>query len=1127
MPCHACGAELLPGKEFCHACGEPVKPRCGSCGALLDGQYRFCPDCGAPVAARPAANEPSGNDGLSRFAHAMPAGMAEKISATAGSLRGERKVVTVLFCDLAGSTAVAERLDPEEYRELLDRYLEIAFREIYRFEGIVNQLAGDGLMALFGAPIAHEDDPRRALWAALAIRDAMVAYNEELERERGLRLPARIGIHTGPVVAGAVGNDLKMDYTAIGDTTNLAARLEALAVPGTVLISGETERLTRGFFQTRAAGPFDIKGKSEPVAAFEVVAAVDASNPMTVAARRGLTPLFGREAELAQMHACFARLADELPQLVHLVGEAGSGKSRLIHEFRECLQGDTEVTFLEVRCSALHQLESYYPLFHMLRLFFAIDPSASDATNAGRVAKKTGMGMAEISVAYPHLCRILSRVDFDPSEIPSDELQQEMLNAIDGLVRGAAARAPVVFIFEDLHWADEQSRELLSLALTHLMRARVMVIVSSRPDASFAWHTHAAVTQLALRPLREEDVVGIMRSIVGGRLPEAVERRIAERAEGSPFFVEEITRSLVEQGNLLCGPESCELSGEFDDSQIPGSVREVLAARLDSLDSSAKRVAQLAAVLGRQFRRDEIEELAANGAVTDVAAGLAQLVDRGVVRHAAATGAPEYRFGESLTQEVAYESLLLRERRALHERIGLMLERRGDRPTLIAHHYALSENADKAIDTLLAAAADAEQLPAFRTANDLFRRAWEIAEATAEETDLRSQSRLLRAALGYCRMAVLYGSSEDPLARRAAELSVDLAAALADGAAEATAKTYLGMVLTTYPDQFEQGLVYVEAGVEAARRHGDEALAVSTSRGLAWNYLLDGRFAQGLETIEWVLARLREAGQAERPADIFLSALMMRTQLRLFSDDLVGALSDARETERLAQAVSNRTIASTSRGLVGYVHFMRGEYEEARESAEQSMALAEEIGVEWGLRRASILAVASHVEIEGTPPEPRLIELAEEGIALGGNMVLSVLPLVETMVALLKFRRAEGLARAALERSAGRLRVMFARAAVGDAALRLGPNHWQESEQQFRQGLRIAEEIGSVVGRAACLNGLGKVAFARGDLHSARESFARALQVSRAAGIGRYAQRAERLLQEVAGTPVDAGAVSA
>ncbi len=1124
MPCHSCGAELLPGKEFCHQCGTPVQRRCTSCGSVLSGQFRFCPDCGTPVpGAGSASNGPgakqqapptSGNgadDGMKRFTRAMPARMAEKISATAGSIRGERKVVTVLFCDLAGSTAVAEKMDPEEYRELLDEYLEIAFREIYRFEGIVNQLAGDGLMALFGAPIAHEDDPQRAIWAALAIRDAMVVFNDKLRRERGIELPARIGINTGPVVAGSVGNDLKMDYTAIGDTTNLAARLESLAAPGSVLISDETERLTRAFFRMRAAGPFHVKGKTGEIAAFEVIEKIAAADPMAVAARRGMTPLVGRAAELEQMRDCFGRLQGGLPQLLHLLGDAGSGKSRLIYEFREGLAAGA-ATFLETRCSALHQLEPYYPFIQMLRMYFQLDSDEPHEVIDARIEEKTGTGLDDIKRDFPHLCRLLSINGTDAAEIPGDELRQEIARALGNLLHREARRAPVVVVFEDMQWADEQSRELLAHALSKVTREAAMVIVSSRPDEFFSWRTRAAVTQIHLRPLSADAMTGIMRSIVGGKLPADLEERIRDRAEGSPFFVEEITRSLVERGFLRCGPEGCEPAAELAHLTIPGSVREVLAARLDGLDPVAKRVVQLGAVLGRQFRRVDIEHLMEGE--DPLGSAIERLLDRGVVHLTAGVRVEELRFGESLTQEVAYESLLLKERRVLHERIGAMLEARGARPNLVAHHFARSDNVTKAIDTLLAAAKDAEQLPAYRSALDLYRRAWEITESTSPEGNAEAEARLLQSALGYCRVAVLYASSEDPLARRAAELCIATATTTGDQTSLGLAKTYLGMIMMTAPAEFSQGLSYVEAGVESARRAGDEALAISSSRALAWNYLLDGRFAQSLQTLDWVIEQLTLRGEAEKPADIYLSARMMRQQARFFSDELGPALEESLETERLAQRVNNRTVGSSTRGLISYAQFVRGEYEQARESAEQSMAIAEEIGVEWSMYRSSILAVASHVEIEGTPPDARLMEMAEHGAAMGSNMVLSILPLVEALLALLKFRRAEALARQAVEKSAGRLRLMFSKAALGDATLRLGESYWPESESCFREALRLGDEIGSIVGQAASLNGLGKIAFVRGDREGAAAYFERAMQISRAGGIGRYAARAERLLQE-------------
>src|SRR5262249_17902726 len=293
---------------------------------------------------------------------------------------------TVFFCDLVGSTAIAERLDPEEYRELLDHYLELVLAEIYRFEGIVNQLAGDGMMALFGAPIAYEDAPERAVLAPLAIQRELAALSERLLADGGVALRARIGIHTGVVVAGNVGNELKMDYTATGDTTNLAARLQSLAKPGTILVSDATHALLRGRFKTRAGGPFEGKGKSEPIAAHEVEGMAEKPQSFAMTERGELTPLVGRDAELGQVVGCFERLGNGLAQIVSVVGDAGMGKSRLVHEFRKRLKG-RDVELLEARCSSLTRSVPYSPWIQMFRRWFEIDPAEDAATKIQKIEK--------------------------------------------------------------------------------------------------------------------------------------------------------------------------------------------------------------------------------------------------------------------------------------------------------------------------------------------------------------------------------------------------------------------------------------------------------------------------------------------------------------------------------------------------------------------------------------------------------------------------------------------------------------------------------------------------------------------------------------------------------------------
>jgi tetratricopeptide (TPR) repeat protein len=517
-----------------------------------------------------------------------------------------------------------------------------------------------------------------------------------------------------------------------------------------------------------------------------------------------------------------------------------------------------------------------------------------------------------------------------------------------------------------------------------------------------------------------------------------------------------------------------------------------------------------------------LEDLLGGESSIDVRRELAELEERGIVHRSDARSDIEYRFGESLTQEVAYESLLLKERRQLHESVGRMLEGGGgdgqrERPTLVAHHYALSDNRPKAIKTLLRAARDAEQLPAYRTALDLFRQAWELAEMAGGNGSGESKRWLLEAAFGYARIGILYGSSREPFVLEAARVARATAEELGETTQVISTYTFEGMALTADPEHFEAGVELVEKGVELAEKSGASELAISSSRALAWNYMLDGRYQAAEERLAQALERVVELGMDEPPSDLYLGVRMMHQQALFYANDFDASFAETSETEELSKRVSNRTIGVGSAGHLAHIHFIRGEYRAARECAERSLRLAEEIGAAWGTNRSAVLAVAAHVELEGTKPPRHYLELAEEGIRQGGNMLLSILQLVESLVALLQFQRAERVARDALERSAGKLRIMLSNAALGDATLRLGPTSWPESERCFQRSLELAEETGALLVEAVATNGLGKLALVRDQPELAARHFRHTLQVSRENGFGRYAARAERLLMEVAG----------
>ncbi len=1118
MRCTACGAELLPGKTFCHTCGTRAALQCPGCGASVTPAFRFCPDCGRALAADGVHDGPPPpvSDARARLARHMPAGLIERVRSARTTIEGERKQLTVLFCDLAGSTAIAAELDPEDYHDLLDRYLDVVLPEIYGLDGIVNQLAGDGLMALFGAPVAHEDAPQRAVRAALGIQEALGRFSERLQAERGLELRARIGINTGPVVVGAVGNDLKMDYSAIGDTTNLAARLESLAAPGSILISEPTERLVRGFFALRAAGPFEVKGKREPVTAFEVLGRSEAATPMAVAVARGLTPLVGREAELAELTTAYGRVASGIALVVAVVGEAGLGKSRLVYEFRQRLAAEGTV-FFEGRCSSMSRALPYHPFLGMFRRYFELGSGEDPAVVRAKLSHKAGVCWDRLEQTYPLLCRFLCVSPGERVDLPSDDLKHETFDALARLVLMESQRAPVVLLVEDLHWIDDPSHELLESLVARLAGARVLFVTSERLDGRPAWRSRAPFTQLVLHRLTDDEITAIIRAIVGAPLPRELEALLIAKAEGSPFFAEELTRSLIEEGHLVRNNGSHHLTRPVEEIRIPGSVREVLAARVDRLEPHVKRVLQLAAVLGRQFDRRQLGALLADDHV-DVDAALATLESAGLLHRKTALSADEYRFGESLTQEVAYESLLLRQRRQLHERVARLLEAAdgpssAERSALVAHHYTRSDDRRRALGALLQAARDAEEIPSYRTAGEFYRQAWELAEAMAlaEGGDDDSRRTALQAALGFGRLTVLFGLPYVAEAEQAITRVQGLAEALGDQEAVAGIHYFRGVMLMGRDhNQFARGLALAEEGLAIAQRAGLGQTARRIARGLALNYALDGRLDLARRAIGWVLDDLAEIGDARRVSDLYVSARWVDAMVRFLGDDLDEATARALETHALAVGVPNRTGTGLAGNLLAQLHVLRGDYAAARRWADESLAIAETISNVAGFPVPAAIALLSRLELGERSDTEHYLELIDQGLRAGGNAQWNIRFVIEALLAAGDLARAEHYAGELRRHAAGgRLSDAIVDIAVGEVCTRLG--HLDEAERTLARAITMAEALGTRTPLAAAYVAAAELAAARGDARARDEHVARARAIARPLGLGRYLARAERL----------------
>ena len=1099
MRCTNCQAELIPGKRFCHRCGAPSGSRCRSCGSALRPEFRFCPDCGSAV----AGDEPA----------PLPVSEPPKLRATRGPVSGERKQVTVLFCDLANSTEIAEPLDPEEYRELLDRYLAIVMGEIERHGGGVNQLAGDGLMALFGAPIASEDAPERAVSAALAIQTALGRFSDGRLASRGIELEARVGIHTGLAVVGTVGTDAKMDYTAIGDTTNLASRLESLAQPGTILVSADTHRLLEGRFRAEPVGPFEIKGKAEPVTAYQICCEYDVLEPRLHA----LTPLVGRQGHLAQLLDSFRHLGQGLAQMVAVIGEAGSGKSRLIHEFKQGIARE-QVILLEARCSSLSQTMPDYVWITMLERHFEIQPADTPQARRDKVAHGVREWDPNLDEIYPFVCRMLSIPLDDGLSLPPAELRHEVFRAISRLIMGLMQRAPVVMVVEDLHWIDEVSRQDLELAAGTL-DGPVMLVVSHRPDYQPHWSVRAAFTQLSLGPLSDLETATIVEALAGGPIPAELRERVLEKAEGNPFYAEEITRALIESGDLVAEDGAVELTRPVEEIPIPSTVQEVLGARLDRLAPAAKRVAQAASVLGRQFGADPLKQLLAGESI-EVEAELAELERRGVVYRGGQLAEGIYRFGESLTQEVAYESLLLRERRRLHGELAALLEesREGhtpERATLLAHHYTRSDDRSKALRAVVTAAVEAEAVPSYARAVEFYREAWTLAEEILDgpegshEEDLRAAA---AAAIGIGRFDAFSSMIDAAEGRRAFERGAALAEELCDDVSLAELLSLRGLFLTNGgPEEFAEGTRLAERACEVAQNAGIAVPALRASRTLGWIYQLDARLDDAMTMLQEVVRGFEELGHRETLSDAYLGSLLFRDRAFDFTETRERAEAQSAESLKLARRASNRTVASAMLSRLARTALDRGELETAIQLGSEAAELASEISNLAAQRNGAAVTIIASAEA-GRGVAESLLQALLGALDRDSDVAIQADLVIDALLAAGKTEHALELARRARAAAGGRLRVLLSDLAFGRALASQAEPDLEAARRSVESALALAEElhVKTVIANAA--TEAGELALALGDTEAAVSRLTRGREVSRSLGLTRVTERATALL---------------
>jgi predicted ATPase/class 3 adenylate cyclase len=676
-----------------------------------------------------------------------PPYLAEKILTTRSTMEGERKQVTVLFADLKGNTELIRDLDPEAAQQLLDTALQHMMDAVHRFEGTVNDVAGDGIMAMFGAPIAHEDHALRACYAALEMQAALRRYAEVVRRTQGLEVLLRVGLNSGGVLVRTIGNDLYMNYSGVGLTTNLAARMEQLAPPGTIRLTAATLQLVEGAVRVNALGPIPVKGLAEPVEVFELVGATPVHRRLQAAVARGLTRFVGRDQELAVLTQALAQAAQGHGQLVALLGEAGVGKSRLVYELlhSHATQG---WRVLEAASVSYGKATPYFPVLDLLRRYAQVDDHDDPRTIRAKVTGHVLTLDERLQETLPALLSLLEALPEDSPFLHLDPSQrrQRTLAALQRLLLRDSQAQPLLLVCEDLHWIDSETRALLDSLVERLPTAQLLLLVNYRPEYQHGWGSKTYYTQLRLDPLPPASAEEFLHALLGDDPSLApLKQLLIARTEGNPFFLEESVRTLVETGVLVGDPGAYRLAQALPSIQVPATVQAVLAARIDRLPLEEKRLLQTAAVVGTEVPLPLLQAIADMPEAV-LHRGLAHLQAAEFLYETRLFPEQEYTFKHALTHEVAYGSLLMERRRALHECAAqaieeLFAERLPEHYHTLAHHYSRSGNIPKAVDYLHRAGQQAVERSAYAEAVSHMTTALDLL-TTLPESHARSQQEL-------------------------------------------------------------------------------------------------------------------------------------------------------------------------------------------------------------------------------------------------------------------------------------------------------------------------------------------------------------------------------------------------
>ena len=933
MKCLKCQHENIVTAKFCEECAAPLVWACANCQNQVSVTAKYCSECGH--ALKPVADDPLFSSPKSY----TPQHLADRILTTRSALEGERKQVTVLFADIKGSMELLADRDPEDAQKLLDPVLESMIEAVHRYEGAINRVIGDGIMALFGAPWALEDHAVRACYAALRMQERVARYADDVRRLQGVLLTIRVGLNSGEIVVGGIGNDLHMEYTVVGQTAHLAARMEQLAKPGSVVTTASTFRLAEGYIAMKPLGPVPVKGLVDPVQIYEVSGVGSARTRLQAAVRRGFTPFVGRALELEQLRRAQHVAASGRCQVAAIVGEAGVGKSRLVHEFLHS-QDTMDWLILESNSASYGRATPYLPVIELLRGYFKI--AASDSTRSIR-EKVTGRILAldqSLQDAIPPVLDLLDLLDGEHPFRSLDQAQhrQYTYQAVVRLLLSEIRMQPVIAVFEDLHWNDSLTLGLLNELVVAAQDAPLLLVVSYRPEYRDEWRNRPNYHQLRLDPLASEGLEEFLQVLLGSdpSLP-TLKRFLLERGSGNPFFVEEIVRALAGTGVLEGTRSSYRLARPLSSVEVPPTVQAVLAARIDALPPAEKRLLQEAAVIGHDIPFALLHAISA--LLEERVQGLLDNLQAGEFLYATRLFPDlQYSFKHSLTHEVAYGGVLHERRRDIHARVvdaieKLYVDRLTEQVERLAHHAVRGELKEKTVHYLLQAGERAAERSALQNARAWFEQALVILKSLPESQaaleqafDIRLDLRAVLRQLGEVRQMLEHLREAEALAER-----------LHDDRRRGRACGLMTTVLSTL-DELDEALVTGTRAVEIATRAGDSRLRIVTTSCLEQAYYYRGDYEHVVKIAIENLAALPTEWAHEFfgmavPPSVFTRGWLIMSLIEL------GRFSEAAKYEaesiQLAEPTEHAHTIVWAHLTASILHLFKGEWAKAHLLIEQ------------------------------------------------------------------------------------------------------------------------------------------------------------------------------------------------